>query len=422
MNRFGVLFRLAIRNLRRQTRRSLLSAFAMIIGLGLLVMSRAMAEGGHEDWIEAGVRLGSGHISLEAPEFRARKTIDYRLGGEELEAISRALEDSLIAPVKVESTVRLDILGLASSASAAVPAMISAVDPARESRFSRLQEKLVDGRYLGENDRLHAYVGEKLAERLDLEVGSRLVLTAQDANGEIAGQLVRVAGIFRTGVPETDEGFIQIPLWTAREWLVAESGATSVALLLTSSRAVAPVMRRLRSLLTDGADGIDVLSWRAAMPTLDAAVRMDDFYDYVFHVITLIIVALAIVNTVLMSVLFRTREFGVVRAIGLTRGETGAQVLLEGFVLTTISGFAGILVGLGLTWALFRNGFDFAFMMDEEFQMAGVVFETVIYPQFHYSQLLWSLVFIFVVAIVASLYPAYRATKIDISDAMKFEQ
>lgn len=420
MRRVGALFRIAMRNLRRQVRRSLLSAFAMIIGLGLLVMSRSMAEGGHEDWVEAGVRLGSGHVALQDPEFQARRTIDYRLDSEQLLAIERVLEDSVVAAEMEEIAVRLDVRGLASSASAAIPVIVSGVDPEVEARFSRMQEKRVAGRYLEPGDRLHAYVGEKLVERLGLEIGSRLVLTAQDAHDQIAGQLVRVAGIFRTGIPETDEGFVQVPIGTAREWLGAEGDATSVALLLRTSRVVRRVERRLREGLA-AEERISVLPWQDAMPALEAAVRMDDFADYVFHAITLAIVALAIINTILMSVLYRTREFGVVRALGLTRGETGLQVLIEGFVLTTLSGVVGILVGLGATWALFGDGLDYSFMIEEEFRAAGVVFETVIYPRFHVEQILWSLAFVFVIGIVSSLYPAYRATKIEVAEAMKFE-
>ncbi len=393
-DRLRLLLRLAVRNIRTQTRRSILTGLAMVVGLGLLVMSRSMAEGGHEDWIEKGVRMGSGHVTLQAPGFAARRTLDYRLARDDLEAVRMALGDSSVAPAVHGYAVRLELAGLA---------------------------KLVEGRYLVAEDGLHAFVGQQLLERLDLDVGSRLVLTAQDAEGEIAAQLVRVAGVFRSGVPETDQGVVHIPLSTARGWLRVEGSATSVAILLANSRAVGPATRRLERVLADRADRVAVLDWKEAMPALHAAVRLDDFADWVFHAITLAIVALAIVNTILMSVLHRTREFGVTRALGMSRADTGTQVMLEGLVLTSVSGLIGIGVGLGLTWLLFRNGLDFTFLFEQELEMAGVVFDPVIYPRFHVSQILWSLGFVFVIGVLSSLYPAYRATRIEVAEAMKFE-
>ncbi len=420
-DRLRLLLRLAVRNIRTQTRRSILTGLAMVVGLGLLVMSRSMAEGGHEDWIEKGVRMGSGHVTLQAPGFAARRTLDYRLARDDLEAVRMALGDSSVAPAVHGYAVRLELAGLASSANAAVPVAIVAVEPERERRFSELPAKLVEGRYLVAEDGLHAFVGQQLLERLDLDVGSRLVLTAQDAEGEIAAQLVRVAGVFRSGVPETDQGVVHIPLSTARGWLRVEGSATSVAILLANSRAVGPATRRLERVLADRADRVAVLDWKEAMPALHAAVRLDDFADWVFHAITLAIVALAIVNTILMSVLHRTREFGVTRALGMSRADTGTQVMLEGLVLTSVSGLIGIGVGLGLTWLLFRNGLDFTFLFEQELEMAGVVFDPVIYPRFHVSQILWSLGFVFVIGVLSSLYPAYRATRIEVAEAMKFE-
>jgi ABC-type lipoprotein release transport system permease subunit len=421
-SRFPILARLAVRNLRKSLRRSLLTGAAMVVGVGLLAMSRAFAEGGHEDWIESGVRIGTGHIALQAPRFHARRTIEHRLGPDEVRAVLAALRDPTLADDALEVAVRLELQGLASSAAAAVPVMVNGVEPDVERRFAELDTALEQGRYLEPGDRLHAYIGVKLAERLDLELGSRLVLTAQDASGEIAAQLVRVAGIFRTGLPEMDERFVQVPLETAREWVGTQGAATSVAVLLHSSHRVRGVQRALLERLASHRDQIRVLTWQEAMPALEAAVKMDDFGDYVFHVVTLVIVALAIVNTILMSVLHRTREFGVVRALGLTPGDTGTQVMIEGLVLSAVSGVIGIIVGFAVTWLFWRDGLDFSGMMGDGIRGAGVMLKPVFYPQFTPRVLLQSFTFVFAVGVLASLYPAYRATKIEIADAMKFEE
>jgi ABC-type lipoprotein release transport system permease subunit len=296
------------------------------------------------------------------------------------------------------------------------------VDPEAEQGFSLLPERLEAGRYLEPGDRLHAYVGARLAERLDLEPGDRFVLTAQDESGEIVGQMARVVGTFRTGIPEADEALVQVPLKTAQDWLGAPGAVTSVDLLLESSRAVRPVLSSLETVFGELPGSIVPLNWRVAQPELDAAVRMDDWADYVFHVILFGIAALAIINTILMSVMQRTREFGVLRALGLRRAEVGRLVFTEGMLLTIVSGLAGMLLGVAVVWLFFRDGLDFSSLMNTEMTAAGVVIDPVIVPRFHPTQIAQSLFFILAVGILASIYPAWRATRIDVAEAMKFSE
>ncbi len=421
MTRIALLLRLALRNVRRQVRRSFLTASAMMVGLALVIFSRTLADGGHEDWIDSGVRLGTGHVALQAPGFHRSRAIEDFLPTKARVAAEQALLKPDVAAHVVTSVPRVMVQGLANSPRAAVPVAIIGVDPALEADFTILDDKLREGRYLEPGDRLHAYIGAKLAERLRLEVGSRLVLTAQDVNDEIVGQLVRVTGIFRMGLPEADEGIVQIPLKTAQEWLGLGDGVTTLAAVLESSFEVEPVIESLRGDLYDLSDDVVVLGWREAMPELDAAVKIDDYGGYIFLIILFVIVTLAIVNAVLMSVLYRIREFGVVRALGLTKGESGLLVFLEGVLLTAVSGVVGLALGLAFTWIFFRDGLDFSFMMEDNFTAAGVVIEPVIVPLFRVAQIVQSVGFILIIGVLSSLYPAYRATQIDLAESMKFE-
>ena len=398
----GLRMRLAVRNLIRQRRRTLLSGAAMVVGMALLVFSRALAEGGHEDWIDAGVRLGSGHVSLQAPEYRRQRTIEHRLSSADRQAIEGALAEPDLARRLVAEAPRLTVQGLASSASSALPVGVTGVNPTAEQGFSLLPERLEAGRYL--------------------EPGDRFVLTAQDESGEIVGQMARVVGTFRTGIPEADEALVQIPLHTAQEWLGVPGAVTSIDLLLESSRAVRPVLASLETALGEGSGSVVPLDWREAQPELDAAVRMDDWADYVFHAILFGIAALAIINTILMSVMQRTREFGVLRALGLRRAEVGRLVFAEGMLLTIVSGLAGMVLGLAVVWLFFRDGLDFSSLMREEMTAAGVVIDPVIVPRFHPTQIAQSLFFILSIGILASIYPAWRATRIDVAEAMKFSE
>lgn len=414
-----VLLRLSARSLGRNARRSVLTAAAMVLGLALLIFSRALAEGGHEQWIDSAVRLGPGHVAVQAPEYLETGKLEHRLSEHAAER-SVAAAESELSEVLSAWTPRLSVNGLASSAASALPVRLEGVDPVREAAFSDLDDKVQEGRYLEAGDRLHAYVGVELARRLDLGVGDRFVVTAQSTTGDIEGQLLRVAGIFRTAILEMDQGLIHIPIETARDWLQAPGSVTTVAILLGTSRDTDAAVDELRAALPD--PGIRVLGWREASPELDSAVRIDDYGDYIFHAILFAIVALAILNSVLMSVLGRRREFGILQAMGLTGVETGWVVFGEGLFLTAASGVVGMVVGFLVTWGFFRDGLDFSAMMENEMTFSGSVIDPVIIPVFHADQILLSVYSILVIGTLASIYPAVRASQLNPAEAMEFDR
>ncbi|MDH3272519.1 MAG: ABC transporter permease, partial [Gemmatimonadota bacterium] len=352
MRHAATLSRLALRGVLREARRSVLTASAMALGLALLIVSRAIADGAHEDWVETGVRLASGHLAIQAPGFQESGSLDDRLTGQQVRDARVALESIEPRSEVMDVVSRLSVNGLASGPGSSVPTLILGVEPEAEGAFSRLSENVVEGRYLESDDRLAAYVGVRLVERLGLRVGSRFVLTAQSSDGEIAGQLMRVTGIFRTGIDELDEALVHIPIATAREWLVAPDAATTIAVLVSGSDRVEPVVEQLSERLAGA--GVEVLPWTLTAPELDSAIRLDDYGDWTFHLILFAIVALAILNAVLMSVLYRKREFGILRALGLSAGETGALVFLEGLLLTACAGVAGMILGFSVTWIFWR--------------------------------------------------------------------
>ncbi|HEY7818856.1 MAG TPA: FtsX-like permease family protein [Vicinamibacteria bacterium] len=420
----AVIVLLAFRNLRRYLRRTLLTSLALVLGGALLMISLPLNDGTHEAWIASGVRMGSGHLTLQAPEFQASLSIEDRLPSRaraEAEAVLRAPE---MASLLVAVSPQLSVNGLASSPSGARPVRIQGVDPEAEAEFTILDEKRVEGRYLEPPDRLAAYVGSVLAESLDLRLGSRLVLTAQDASGEISGQLVRVVGVFRTGVPEIDASLLHVPLTTAGSWLGTGDDVTQIAVLVARSADVEPLAAALSRRLAGSVEvgELAVMSWREVMPELDAAVKIDDFGNYLMQGILFTIIALGIVNTILMSVLHRNREFGVLQALGLTPGETAGLVLFEGVVITALSGIAGIALGLFITWYFWGDGLDFSSLYDEEWTFSGVVIDPVIVPLFRVARVVQATVFILLVGALASIYPAFRAMRIDVTEAMKFER
>ena len=420
----GVIIVLALRNLRRHLRRTLLTASAMIVGGALLMFSFSIGDGTHEEWIESGVRMGAGHVNIEHPGFQRSMKIEDRMSADVRAMAEGAIASPELAAHVVSVSAKLALNALASSAAGARPVFVMAVEPTREAEFTTIDDQVVDGRYLEPDDRLAAYVGVGLAESLDLRLGSRLVVQAQDTDREIAGQLLRVVGIYRSGVPEIDQRLIHVPLATAGEWLGSGADVTNVGLVVDDSAIVTRVATILERDLAEPIESgeVQVMEWPESDPALSAAVAIDDFGNYLVHGILFTIIAFGIVNTVLMSVLHRRREFGVLQALGLTPGQTGAIVLVEGLTLTAICGFVGISLGIFLTWYFFGDGLDFSVLMESEMTFAGVVIDPVIIPLFRTSRILQALLFILCIGAVASIYPALRAARIDVAEAMKFER
>ena len=424
MKKLRIIVGLALLNLRRSLRRTLLTASALIVGGALLITSLSLGDGSHEKWIDSGVRIGTGHVTIENPEFRTRRLLDNRLPNEVRNLVQAAFSIRAISEHISSVSVRLIVKGLISSAAGARPTQIVGVDPTDEAEFSALDEQVVEGRYLVPDDRFVAYIGVGLAESLNLRLGSKFVATTQDTNGEIVGQLLRVVGIFRSGVTEIDRTLIHIPILAADEWLELSGDVTSISILVKNSDVVPVLVDRLsRGLSGPISDEIiTIMEWREAMPELNDAIELDDFGNYVIHGILFVIIGFGIVNTVLMSVLHRRREFGVLQAIGLAPGQTGILVLIEGLILTITSGTIGVVLGVLVTWYVWGDGLDLSGFVSNEFSFSGFVVDPVIFPLFRQIRLIQAFVFILIIGGMASIYPAFRASKLDVAEAMKFER
>lgn len=374
-------------------------------------------------WIREAARMGTGHIVVERPEFRTAPRIENRLPREVHDVVTRALAAPAVASRVMAASARLSVSGLASSTAGARPVRITAVVPEAEAGLSTLDTKVVSGRYLGPDDDARAVIGERLAASLRLEPGSKFVVQSEDATGEIASQLLRVAGIFRSGVSEVDQTTVQVPLRTADSWLGAGNGVTNVNVVLLHSSMVPETVDALEEALAANIleGDVAVLDWKMANPALASAIALDDFSGSIVRVLLFAIIAFGIMNTVLMSVLHRHREFGILQAIGMSPGQTGVIVLIEGMVLTFLSGFIGVGLGSFLTWYFFGDGLDFSGAMDE-MTFSGILLEPIIVPEFRLGRYLQALGFILVVGTISSIYPAVRAANIDVTEVLKFDR
>ena len=418
MIRFPTLVWLALRNLGRELRRSALTAAAMTVGLALLILSRTLADGAHEDWIDSGVRLASGHVSFNAPGYRDSESLDHRLNAGQ-------------------------VRGVAGRRRPGPPGR--ALDHDRASGDARtriVRRRRVAGadRGCGSSIRTRVLPARRRACHRALPAGGRPPASVhRNRNGHQARSAHRVEnGADRAGWPrvtsrasscasrertapdsdELDEALVHIPVSVARSWLGVE-GATSVSMVLPHSAFTDPVLAEARAALEGS--GIEVAGWPETARELYSAVRIDDAGDWVFHLILFAIVTLAILNAVFMSVLHRKRELGLLRSLGLSGAETGLVVFAEGVLLTVASGLLGVALGFALVWAFFRNGLDLTDIMPADITFGGIVFNPVMHPSIELTHLVQSVVLTTVIGLSASLYPAWHAARLDPAESVKVE-
>jgi ABC-type lipoprotein release transport system permease subunit len=306
---------------------------------------------------------------------------------------------------------RIIVLGLIYTADNSAGVAILGIDPASDMTRKTLEPEIIEGRYLKDNEKRGVLIGVDLARKLRTSVGGKAVVTAQDASGQISSQLVRVRGIFRTGISEMDGYFAQVSLPLARALLGVSEGATQLAIFLDNEKHQARIKREIE-LLISGPQAA-VFDWEEIMPDLVLFVQMDNAAAYIFMGIIMVVVALGILNTILMSVLERTREFGLMVALGMGPRRLLGLVVLETAFLSIVSLGVGAILGFGAHLYLAEHGLDMGFVSQEHLTMAGTIFDSVMYSELAPARVLLLLGIVFSVTFLAGVYPAIRAARVD---------
>lgn len=409
-----MLIRMAWRNLWRQKRRTMITGFTIAFGVLLSTTFTGLADYTYNNAINSGASLGFGHITIEPRGYNETPTLDKRL--RDADALSRRATE---VPGVTGAAVR--IVGQAMFASAVnnVGGMFMGIDPAQESPEKNLLiRSIVEGSLFPTPGGRLAIVGTGMAEKLNLRIGKKLVYTATDIHGEIVSEVARVAGIFRTGADELDGSIVLLPIDRVRATLHYDTREASiVAVFIDDQRRAARIRDRIASVLAD--PETDVLPWNETQPDLAAVILMDKTGHYLIQILVGLLIAAGILNTILMSVLERTREFGVMMAVGMTPGRLFRLVLTESFMI----GLVGLTVGILLTapWYAYmsRVGIDFSGLMGGDYSIGGVLVEPVIRIRLYGETILMILTGLFSLTLTAGLYPAYRAGRIPPVESLK---
>jgi ABC-type lipoprotein release transport system permease subunit len=422
-----LLVKIGWRNLWRNPRGTLLTALALGLGLTLLLISLGLLDGSHEQMVGNGVRFGTGHVVIQAQGYQDTGSQELLLPARVVSTTEEFLHTGAMKPVVRGVSPRLLASGLLSSAANADGVRIMGVIPQAERAVSLIPQRIIEGNYLDDDQPSGVVIGVDLARQLDMKIGGKVVLMTQamqppdteatdTGGGEMQSTLLRVTGIFRTGVQAIDAHVIQMPLPEAQALLGVPDRVTQVAVLLEREGDSLTVARGLRKQLTGVP--VEILPWRESMPALAQLFVLDEAFNYVMNGVVLAMVGLGILNTILMRVLERRYEFGLCSALGLRPVQLAVMIIGESLALTAISLALGLVLGLSVQHYFATAGLDLRWFFPSSLPTA-LVFDPIIYSRLSLTRIVSSVGIVFLTATVISFYPALKAARTELPGALK---
>jgi putative ABC transport system permease protein len=404
---------MAWRNIWRHPRRAVLTMAAIAFATVLLVFMLSWQFGSYDTMINAAVKVHTGHLQVQAAGYHEQQ--DMHLVVSDPTAVTRILEG---IPDVTAHTARATAFSLVSSKERTYGVAVRGIDPVRETQVTTLKQLIREGHYFTEGDTNAALVGGLLAKNLRVGVGDEVVLLGQGRDGSIAATVVRVKGIFRYGQDEFDRNFIYLPLPYFQEVYSMRGAVHEVVALCVSLEAVPRVKRAVAAGLKtiDEENKLVVLDWMELMPGLIQSIKMDLISGFIFYIILIVVVAFSILNTFLMVIFERTREFGVFMALGTTPGRLTRLLLFESTTLTLLGTAIGILAGSLVTWYFQVHGIVIS-GTSEMLRQYGL--PERMYPQLSLLSIAVGAGLVLVITLMTALYPALKVRRLRPVEAMR---
>ncbi len=401
-------FRLAWRNLRRNKRRNILTGSALTVGLIVLIVALGFLDGIDSQSINNLIYYDLAHVKGFAHGY-----LDQDFPNLE-HTIPRA--DSLLTVVKNLSgisaaTERLEITGMLILGSEEVFIRIIGVDPAQDTDVFRTLEAVRSGRTISSDEPV-ALIGDRLAADLGLNVGDVITLLVRSAPGALNPKMIPIAGIISTGHPAVDRMTVYVPLALARDMTLLPEGATEIAVMASKLTYAKRLMGKLSQILPR----IEWRSWQTLADDFIQLARIKRTGNGIMIGIIILVAAIGIGNTMIMSIHERTREIGALRALGFSSGLIWRIFILEGFLIGLFAGIIAVIIGVATVAYLGHTGISLAHYGDMDI---GYPVRDAIYPMVNLASIAMSFIFGLVISVLASWGAARRAARGQIVRALR---
>jgi putative ABC transport system permease protein len=375
-----------------------------------LVFLISMQLGMYSMMIENTLRAQTGHLQIQAPGYK--DDLKIRQVVPNVVTLATELRNELGSD---EVAARASAFALVSSAERSYGLQISGVEPKYEARVSSLPGLITEGRFLDDPTAEEIVIGSVLSRNLRAGVGDELTIIGSGRDGSFAAAVVTVVGIFESGAPDLDRSFAEVPLGFFQDAFYMDGAGHSVVIMSPSLIGVGALKTRVEGLLPEGEELV-VHDWDALLPGLKQSIQADFVSAWFMYGILIILVAFSVLNTQLMSVLERTKEFGITLSLGVTPGRLGRLVLLESSLMGAIGLILGMVFGGALVFWLGRIGFTYPGLEE----MAGKFnLPSRIYPELSAIGLLTGPTIVLGASVVAALYPALRLHWLEPVEAMR---
>jgi ABC-type lipoprotein release transport system permease subunit len=405
---------MAWRNLWRRKRRTLITAISIGFGVMLAVTFTGSGDYWYTNMINAGATMGLGHITIEPHGYNQTPSLDKRLLN-----VGQIRKHVLTIPGVSNAIVRIMGQAMFASASKTIGGMFLAVDPSQESPDQNLLlRSLIQGQLFPGTDGRGIVVGSKMAKKLNLHIGKKLVYTTTDISGEIVSEIARVTGIFETGVGEVDGALVLLPINSVRAILhYDDEDATLVAVTVNDQRYAERIRDKIAAAV--GNPLREVLTWKQTQTELAGIITMDKSGNYITQVLIGLLIAAGILNTLLMSVLERTREFGVMMAVGMSPSTLFKLVLVESFWLALIGLAVGIIITAPWYAYLHYVGLDLSGAIGKDYSAGGVLVDPIFRIRLYKESIIAILAGVFSLTLLSGIYPAWRAGRTPPVESLK---
>jgi ABC-type lipoprotein release transport system permease subunit len=415
----GRLLQLAWRNLWRNRRRTFITMAAIAFGYAMLLFVACLMAGLRWQMIENGTCLVMSQIQVHAPGYYPNRSIQKTLGGKEGTDVNAMLA-AIAADRRVSAAApRVYGYGLLSAAHRSAGVELLGILPDQEPKVSALNGQIVKGSYLTPGMSKGVAMGDKLASTIGIEVGSEIVLLTQAADGSLGNDVYTVVGIFRTGLDVVDRGLVLMSLSSLQELShLAPARIHEVGIKLNDVTGATAVAAALGVQLGKTLP-VRVRAWPELAPELASYVQFNRGVTFVLFVIFFLLAVIGIMNTMLMAVFERTRELGMLMALGMRPVQVIALILAEAAGLAVASLVVGGAVGVPLLWYLQVHGLDLGGATGEVVSLAGVVVGHLWYGQQDFPAYSQAALGLAATALVSALYPAWRAAQLRPTEAIR---
>lgn len=406
------IFRLAWRNLLRNRIRTAISATAISLSFFIMLLNFSLKDASYQQMLQVAVKVAGGHLLVHADGWQdSHATNLLIIHPEQVVALAQKHHE-------IQAVIpRIIVAGLLGSSHGAELVRLVGIDRQAESKLSDMAQFLDQGTFLEASENQPLVLGPKLARKLTVKLGDRVVLTTTDHHGELVRELFHVSGIFqpKSGL---EEGVAFTTLSAARKMIGAESAITEMGMILTNDNKRSEIASTLKVALRDSQ--LEVRTWEQVLPELQGTIQSDKSLTYLLVLVIFIVVGFGIANTLLTSVLERVRELGLLSALGLTPKRTAQLVLAESTLLALGSLAVSYVVMLALHFTLTQKGIKLAAFSEMKMEWGGVVLDdlrlrTAIEPA------RWFIggVGVALIVVLSGLYPAWKAARLDAAQAMR---